>query len=62
MSFLPFLLFLAYPSAPASAPAPVTHGAACFPLQVAHTDADGWLLLAALVVCTAGRLASQKSR
>ena len=56
MSSFPFLLFfLAAPSAPA----PLSQAVACFPLQAAQGEPDGWLLLAALVVCTAGRLATQ---
>ncbi|VXC23753.1 hypothetical protein [Massilia sp. 9I] len=39
----------------------VTH-AACVPLAAAQSEPDGWLLLAALVVCTAGRLAAHPRR
>ncbi|MEX5745662.1 hypothetical protein [Massilia sp. X63] len=63
MSFLPDLLaFLAVPAVPAAAAAPVAHAAACLPQQAVHAEPDGWLLLAALVVCMAGRLAAQPRR
>jgi hypothetical protein len=60
MRFLPVLsLFLAGPALPASLPALAAPAAACLPLHLVQAEPDGWLLLAALVVCTAGRLATQ---
>ncbi|MCC2972996.1 hypothetical protein [Massilia sp. IC2-476] len=57
----PFLLFfLAVPSA--SATAPVAPVAACLPLRAAQGEPDGWLLLATVIVCMAGRLAAQPRR
>ena len=63
MPFLPvLLLFLAGPSVPATVPALVAPAAACLPLQPLQAEPGGWLLLAAVVVCTAGRLATQPRR
>jgi hypothetical protein len=62
MRFLP-LLFLLNFSFPASATAPVClHACAaplprCLPEQDFDREPDGWLLLAGLVVCAAGRMA-----
>lgn len=58
MRFLLFLpVFLACsPSAGAAAPP------ACLALHAAQGEPDGWLLLAGLVVCMAGRLAAQGRR
>lgn len=57
MRFFPVLLFFFFYSSAAGAAAP-----ACPPLHVRHamqSEPDGWLLLAALVVCMAGRLAQR---
>lgn len=35
---------------------------ACLPLPAVQGEPDGWLLLAGLVVCMAGRLAAQRHR
>lgn len=51
------VFFCCFPSA-AGAAAPIVHPA-CTPLRAAQAEPDGWLLLAALVVCMAGRLAAQ---
>lgn len=56
MRFFPVLSFFLYSSA-AGAAAP-----ACLPQHTTHAmqnEPDGWLLLAGLVVCMAGRLAQR---
>ena len=61
MRFLLFLPFFLFTSSPAGATAP-TVPPACLPLPAAQAEPDGWLLLAGLVVCMAGRLAAQRHR
>jgi hypothetical protein len=56
--FLPVFLFPS-PSTGATAP---TAPPACLPLAAVQGEPDGWLLLAGLVVCMAGRLAAQRHR
>lgn len=53
--FLPFFLFSPFAGAAAPIGPP-----ACLPLPAVQGEPDGWLLLAALVVCMAGRLAAQR--
>jgi hypothetical protein len=56
MHFLPLpSFFLADPSVPAHA----AQATACLPLPPVQGEPDGWLLFAALVVCMAGRVATQ---
>jgi hypothetical protein len=42
--------------------APAAHAATCLPLRMTQDEPDGWLLLAGLVVCMAGRLAARPRR
>lgn len=61
MRILPFLpVFFPYPSS-AGATAPAAPPA-CLPLPAVQGEPDGWLLLAGLVVCMAGRLAAHRHR
>lgn len=53
--FPPHFLHSSLPAAQAKAPA-----TACLPVIAPQHVPDGWLLLAALVVCAAGRLAAQR--
>ena len=58
MRYLLFLpVFFDFPSTGAAAP---TVHLACLPLPAVQGEADGWLLLAGLVVCMAGRLAARR--
>lgn len=59
MRILLFLPVFLLSSLPAGAAAPSVPPA-CLPLPAVHTEPDGWLLLAGLVVCMAGRLAAQR--
>jgi hypothetical protein len=55
--FLPVFFFYSSSAGTAAPPAPP----ACLPLPAVQDEPDGWLLLAALVVYMAGRLAAQRN-
>ena len=55
--FLPVFLLCSWPAGAAAPTVPP----ACLPLPAVQDEPDGWLLLAALVVYMAGRLAAQRN-
>ncbi|MDK6079146.1 hypothetical protein [Massilia varians] len=55
--FLPVFFFYSSSAGTAAPTAPP----ACLPLPAVQSEPDGWLLLAGLVVCMAGRLAARRN-